>query len=250
MSLHLYSIGNCQTIEFDLEIQWPCLCHEGLRRSVANMIFSPGRNYIFVHIPKTGGTSMALALEGRAMKDDILIGDTPKAKRRRKRLKGIKTAGRLWKHSTLADIDGLVSTDEIDSAFVFTLVRNPWDRMVSYYYWLRTQAFDHPAVTLAKQVDFTTFLNAPSTQSAMRAAPYGHYVTDAQGREVCDSFIRLEQLEEDSAPLWDHLGFRLDLPVNNQSTRDRDYRTYYTESDSALVQSLFAQDIDRFGYTC
>ena len=71
------------------------------------MIISPGRRFIFVHIPKTGGTSMALALEDRAMKDDILIGDTPKALRRRRRLKGAQAAGRLWKHSTLADIDGL-----------------------------------------------------------------------------------------------------------------------------------------------
>ena len=68
------------------------------------MIISPGRNYIFVHIPKTAGTAMALALEGRAMKDDILIGDTPKARKRRKRVKALKADGRLWKHSTLADI--------------------------------------------------------------------------------------------------------------------------------------------------
>ena len=43
------------------------------------MIISPGRGYVFVHAPKTGGTAMALALEARAMADDILIGDTPKA---------------------------------------------------------------------------------------------------------------------------------------------------------------------------
>ncbi|MRU16272.1 sulfotransferase family protein [Roseovarius sp. A21] len=212
------------------------------------MIISPGRNYIFVHIPKTGGTSMALALEGRAMKDDILIGDTPKARRRRKRLKGVETAGRLWKHSTLADIDGLVSPDVIDRAFVFTLVRNPWNRMVSYYHWLQDQAFEHPAVSLAKAVDFSTFLNTPETQAAMRAAPYGHYVTDAKGRERCDAFIRLEHLETDGAPLWEHLGFCLDLPVNNRSTRDRDYRRYYSQDDSTLVKSLFHHDVDRFGY--
>jgi len=40
------------------------------------MIISLGRKYIFVHIPKTGGTSLALALEGKAMKDDVLVGDT------------------------------------------------------------------------------------------------------------------------------------------------------------------------------
>ena len=43
------------------------------------MIISRGRRYIFVHIPKTGGTALSLALEARAMKDDIIIGDTPKA---------------------------------------------------------------------------------------------------------------------------------------------------------------------------
>ena len=46
------------------------------------MIISPGRRYIFVHIPKTGGTSMAAALEARVHRDDILIGDTPKARLR------------------------------------------------------------------------------------------------------------------------------------------------------------------------
>jgi hypothetical protein len=44
------------------------------------MIISNGRRYIFVHAPKTGGTSMTLALEARAKADDIIIGDTPKAK--------------------------------------------------------------------------------------------------------------------------------------------------------------------------
>ena len=59
------------------------------------MIISRGRQFIFVHIPKTGGTSLALALEGRAMKDDILLGDTPKALNRRKRVKGAEARG-LW----------------------------------------------------------------------------------------------------------------------------------------------------------
>ena len=89
------------------------------------MILSRGRRYIFVHIPKTGGTAMALALEGRAMADDILIGDTPKAVKRRGRIKGLETAGRLWKHSTLADIEGMVTREEMDDFLIFTLVRNP-----------------------------------------------------------------------------------------------------------------------------
>ena len=76
------------------------------------MIISHGRRYIFVHAPKTGGTALALALEARAMKDDILIGDTPKARQRRRRLKGVESSGRLWKHSRLADIYGLVGQED------------------------------------------------------------------------------------------------------------------------------------------
>ena len=68
------------------------------------MILSRGRRYIFIHAPKTGGTALSLALEARAMRDDIFVGDTPKARARKGRLKGVETAGRLWKHSTLADI--------------------------------------------------------------------------------------------------------------------------------------------------
>lgn len=217
--------------------------------SVARMIISSGRNYIFVHIPKTGGTSMALALEGRAMKDDILIGDTPKARKRRRRLKGAQSAGRLWKHSTLADIQGLVPPEQIARAFVFTMVRNPWDRMVSYYHWLRAQKFDHPAVHLAQAEDFSGFLNASHTQQTIRAAPYDSYMRAPDGADHCDAYIRLEHLEQDTAPLWDHLGFRLSLAVSNRSPRVRDYRSYYSAGDASLVQSLCQTDIQRFGYS-
>lgn len=212
------------------------------------MIISRGRGYIFVHIPKTGGTAMALALEDRAKADDIMIGDTPKAVKRRGKVKGIATAGRLWKHSTLADAEGLITRDEMRDLFTFTLVRNPWDRMVSYYHWLKTQTFDHPAVVLAKSKGFSGFLNAPLTQSTFRASPYAQYMTDGAGQTHADLYIRLEHLEEDMARLNTHLGFNLDLPVANASARPRDWRGFYTESDALLLGELCAADVRIHGY--
>lgn len=212
------------------------------------MIISPGRNFIFVHIPKTGGTSLALALEARAHRDDILIGDTPKARRRKGRVGGVQAAGRLWKHSTLSDIAGLVPPEQIAGAFTFTLVRNPWDRLVSYYHWLRQQGFDHPAVRQAQAGDFSSFLQARHVQDSLRAHPVRRYMTTATGTERCGAAIRLEHLQRDAAPLWDHLGFTLDLPHDNPSARDRDYRPYYSARDAALVGEICAEDIARFGY--
>ncbi len=214
------------------------------------MIVSPGRRFIFVHIPKTGGTALALALEGRAMADDILVGDTPKAQRRRARLKGVQTAGRLWKHATLADGLGLYSEAQAQDWFTFTLVRNPWDRMVSYYHWLRAQRFAHPAVGLAQQLDFGAFLAHPQTQASLAAAPYGSYMRLPDGREQASAFLRLEHLQADAAPLEAHLGFALTpLPRANSSERHRDWRRYYSDAAAETVARIAAADIARFHYS-
>lgn len=212
------------------------------------MILSRGRKFIFVHIPKTGGTSLALALEDRAMKDDIMLGDTPKATKRRRRVKGVLANGRLWKHSGLSDIEGLATQQEIESFFTFTLVRNPWDRMVSYYHWLREQVFEHTAVHLAKSLTFKEFLAHPHTQASFQGATYSSYMTDMRGHEHCSLYIRLEHFEADALPLFEHLGFALDLPQVNSSNRDGDYRPYYDEEDAALLGDICRADITRFGY--
>lgn len=212
------------------------------------MIISRGRRYIFVHIPKTGGTAMALALEARAKADDILIGDTPKAVRRRGRLRQLTPRGRLWKHATLADIDGVVRPAELDALLIFTLVRNPWDRVVSYYHWLQAQRFDHPAVGLAQRLGFADFLRTPLIQASLQNTPAGHYVTDAAGREHPALFLRLEHLTEDLPPLEAHLGFRLEMPHANRSARAADYRDYYDDAGAEIIARVCAEDIARFGY--
>ncbi len=192
---------------------------------------------------------MAMALESRAKADDILIGDTPKAIKRRRRLKGVQTAGRLWKHSRLADVEGIVTREEMASMFTFTLVRNPWDRVVSYYHWLQTQTFDHPSVKLAQNVDFPTFVSHDHTRQSLRTSPYDSYMRDGAGAEHCNSYIRLEHLKDDLGELEQHLKYKIEMPVENASERIRDWRVYYTETTKAIVAEMCSKDIERFGYS-
>lgn len=212
------------------------------------MIVSRGRRYIFVHIPKTGGTAMTLALEDRAMADDVIVSDTPKGRQRRRRLAGMRTSGRLWKHSSLAEAEGLITRADMEQFLVFTLVRNPWDRMVSYYHWLRAQSFDHRAVALARETGFSEFLNHPQTAASLNTHPYDWYLTDGAGQVRCDCYIRLEHLDTDLGPLSEHLGFVPRMERANQSERDRDYRRFYSGGDAERVARLCHADIERFGY--
>lgn len=209
------------------------------------MIISPGRGYVFVHIPKTGGTSLTLALEARAKADDIIIADTPKGTRRRQRVAKLTAPGRLWKHSRFSDIDGMAELPE--PAFVFTLVRNPWDRVVSLYHWAREQSFDHPMIRAAKKHEFEGFLADPGMQTALARDAAHRYVTDRAGQLRCTAFIRLEHLATDIAPLEYHLGFQLELPHANASDHPP-AAALYTRETRDLIARLFADDIQRFGY--
>lgn len=212
------------------------------------MIISFGRKYIFVHIPKTGGTALTLALEERLMKDDLVIGDTPKAKQRRNKLKAYPK-GRYWKHSTLKDIDPIVSADALDDFFLFGLVRNPWDRWASFYHWALKQNFDHIQVQLAQSLPFNDFIQHPIMVSVFKQNAYGSYFNDANGVERPAHFVRLEHLANDLQAVERHLGFSLgEIPKANASDRDQDYHVYYNDAAKQTVAKHCAEDIDRFGY--
>lgn len=183
------------------------------------------------------------------MADDEMLGDTPKARNRRRRIQDLKTRGRLWKHSTLADIEGLMSLDEIAQMFTFTMVRNPFDRAVSYYHWLRDQTFNHPVVALSQKMTFDAFVCHPMVRHSFAANPAQSYMQQSDKREHCSCYIRLEHFDRDAEPLFDHLGFSINLSLENQSKRQRDWKNYYTKQSIKAVSECCRVDLERFEYS-
>ena len=208
------------------------------------MIVSPGRGYVFVHAPKTGGTALTLALEARAHRDDIIVADTPKGRARARRVAGARTAGRLWKHSRLRDVRGLLPDAVLDGLRPVTLTRNPWDRVVSLYHWARGQGFDHPLVARAKTLGFRDFVLDPATLAALHAGTVAAHV--AGGRDPI--VVRLEHLATDLAPFETLLGFALEVPRANASARDPDWRRYHDADTRDAVARACAADVAASGY--
>jgi len=181
---------------------------------------------IFIHIPKAAGTSVAKALFN--------------APSRHVRYLEYEDANR-WKFRRY---------------FKFTFVRNPWDRLVSTFFFLRAGGMNDQDAEFAKEYlrgysDFGDFvrygLPLDPVQSWVHFRPQQWFVCDDAGVLKVDFVGRFERIEEDFAYVAERLGLPCSLPRTNASAH-RDYRTYYDEETWHIVSQLYDMDIKRFGY--
>jgi hypothetical protein len=215
------------------------------------MPVSHKRRCVFVHIPKTGGTSIehALGMRGwhgrenrRKMIGPVLTDD----------LKALDLSTNFLQHLTMSELRDLHPPGALETYVKFTVVRNPWDRMVSTYF--RPDA-DLLAQARAQGVEledlgFDDFVEASMHVEHAHLRPQDEYVTDASGRLIVDIVGRFETLETSFREVCDQLGIRKRLPVKYASpTRpSRDHRPHYTPRSRALVEERYARDIELFGY--
>src|SRR5438045_6055372 len=89
------------------------------------------KRFLFIHIPKTAGNSIQSVL--RDYSEDQLVA-------LRKEQNGIERFGlrnpkyKIRKHSTLREYRDTLGDKRFRKLYRFTCVRNPWDRMVPYYF--------------------------------------------------------------------------------------------------------------------
>ncbi|MGB0498077.1 MAG: sulfotransferase family 2 domain-containing protein [Rubricella sp.] len=211
------------------------------------MIISPVRRFCFIHLPKTGGTSLTAAYEEIARVDDLLFGDTPRAKIRQAGFnRGKPAAMRLSKHATLADATHALPRLKLRDFMVVAIVRNPWDRLVSFYHWARVQTFDHPQVRAARRLGFPDFVRAPETAAAFSTPSNAYWMLET-GPPSDLRLLRFEILANEVATLPLATPLPL-LPHLNMSDRPRDWRTLYDDETAALVPALFPFETQELGY--
>jgi Sulfotransferase family len=129
------------------------------------------------------------------------------------------------------------------SYLVFSAVRNPFDRLISSWKYLRSTCARTLLVVLRQPPQLGhDYRHLTRPQIAI--------LRDAtSGRLVTDFLIRFERLQDDFNVLCDRLGKpRRQLHHLNPSGRQGDYRQYFDHETRELAEAMFAEDIAAFGY--
>jgi hypothetical protein len=194
------------------------------------------KHFLFVHIPKTAGNSIQSVL--RDYSEDELVA-------LRGEQDGIERFGlrnpkyKIKKHSTLAEYRAALGAMEFGNLFKFTCVRNPWDRVVSYYFTptQNTSAWDREKFrkTIVKVLPVAAYLRLDKG----RGDPFANVSYVMRFENLADDFRAVcAALDISPAP----------LPRYNRSHREH-YSKYYDDELRELVGARFAAEIERFGYT-
>ena len=184
---------------------------------------------IFIHIPKTAGTSVGEAL-----------------------FPGVRSTHYRWEHYQS------YSPERFENYFKFTFVRNPFDRVVSAYFYLQqggksTMPNDRRFwdLHLSPYKSFEDFVREGLHLSPVRRWGHFHpqaaFVASDDGTVQVDFVGRVENLTEDFQFVANKLMIDARLEHVNASQR-KHYSEYYCPETVKIVRDLYAVDFDLFGY--
>ncbi len=211
------------------------------------MLIDDQQKFIFVHVQKSAGISLEAVLQRRFPGVRIWHGRHGHAR------VGIREIGRArW-----------------DDYYSFGFVRNPWDRLVSWYSMIQEakkklpffkRFSKHPFEVelwnhaLRTSHDFESFLENSTAvvfdRGCDKSFAYNQidYLSDESGKLAVDFVGRFENLAADTERVFQRLGIPNEtLPRLNRSQHTH-YSKWYTPKTRDLVAARFAKDIAAFGY--
>ena len=205
------------------------------------MVVNSKYKFIFVHIPKAAGTSISKNLKKAPGNKNKWLAKT--------------------KHETLSDFYFKVSdrrtfTDKIlklnpENYYTFGFVRNPWDRILSLYQYLK---FKKPIKEIETIDSFQDFLFQAKdgvdwikNLSTMR--PQADYFTFDNGSILINFLGHYEYLQEDLSKISKEIGLSINIKHLNKSKNSHlDYRNIYETKMVDIVKDLFIDDVNLFSY--
>jgi hypothetical protein len=171
----------------------------------------------FIHIPRTGGTSITTALKAALGYTTNLPEDLHWSVDKR-----------------------VVNNKWNDREFSFTFIRNPWDRLVSWYFWHKIEDdFESWIKNGLDGVKNHNWFNATSNPLFQE-----NWFIDKKRLSFVGKF---ESLSRDLCVIEDVYGVKLEIDHIHKTIHDQ-YQNYYTPETKDIVAKKFSWFIKEFEY--
>lgn len=201
---------------------------------MAYLFTKDSAQYMYVHIPKTGGTTIEHGLQRAGINIDYIAG-----------------------HVNLKNITTVVGESNLPKYNIFTTVRNPWDWYVSWYHFLLyhhkgdsdftseyeilDNGFDFFVRFIYDNVDKLVFYN-----NGMNTKKYAQFLEWAPGLPKTN-YIKIEDFSDPN--VLHEMGLNVSIHgIHTNKSNHNDYTTYYNEDTKKLVAKLHKDDIKAFKY--
>jgi hypothetical protein len=190
------------------------------------------RDFLFIHIPKTGGVSIRKVLEPYSYVG--VDGEHTPIK-----------AGKFVPY--------------VEKYFSFCFVRNPWDRFVSSYFYLNRGGANTKPDKKAYEMyikPYKTFkdvvMNIDEDKGNLffcqHFVPQMNYIIDDHDDVIVDFIGRFEKINEDFAEVCKKIGIPpIELPLLNASSH-QPYWEYYDDESQEMIFRKYNREIDYFKY--
>jgi hypothetical protein len=178
------------------------------------LIWSDSRKLCFIHIPKTGGTSITESYEPQMLFGDVLLGGVQFAEK----LQPIyRERYGLHKHSGARHVISIVGEDRFKGQYSFAMLREPVERMVSFFKWLRRPdilpGLKEELRPLSQIAGFTEFAEVARASFY----PQSIFVTDLAGNLAVDEVFPVDMMDYAVSSLSKYIGAPLKTRHGNKS---------------------------------
>jgi Sulfotransferase family len=246
------------------------------------MIISHKHKFIFVHVPKTGGTSITYSfLKHLDKKNDTILGCLPPYD---KISRENKIKGGLHKHSSASDVKKELG-NIYSNYFSFAFVRNPYDLILSQYYWWKATniEWDKAASKVKAFVISSTFdefvirgkgykrrrqfpflynekitnelmaISNDVLRNRMSIETAKDYIKEyKQAPVLVNQLYRMEHFSDAIIDIGSRIGVNLNSKHMNKSSNLRpqnDYSSIYLSESKTIIDKFALVDLILFDYT-
>ena len=200
---------------------------------------------IFVHIPKCGGTSFESIIwdDSERTEENLWMGIVDKYHNK------YQTGG--LQHLKSLQIRHCIGRRKFDDYFKFALVRNPFSKAVSQFKSMSERRDLRKFIGMKKNDNFLAYLEKISNRSHVQWEQQVSFIYDYYGNCLVDYVGKFEEIDLAFKDVAKRVGLHSskELPHINKSNSFEDYRSYYCEKSRALVEDMYKEDIDVFGYS-